>query len=133
MSAHLTRAALINAAPVVHVIDDDEAVRDALAILLRTYGFAARSYSSAEAFLDAPAPGPSDCIISDVQMPRLDGLELLSRLKRDGLTLPVIVMSGRGSRRMAEEAVARGAWGYVDKPFASDQIVEMVQDALAAA
>jgi FixJ family two-component response regulator len=118
--------------PLVHIIDDDAAVRDALSILLRVHGFLIRTYPSAESFLEADGQSEPGCILTDIQMPGMSGLELLARLGADGPLPPAIVMTGRSERRLAETAARRGA-RFVDKPFAPDEIVAAVTEALARA
>lgn len=116
--------------PLVHVIDDDEAVRESLAFLLGAAGFGVRSYESGEDFLaniDAIAPG---CIVTDVRMPGMSGLELLRYLKQRNLPLPVIVMTGHGDIALAVEAMKAGAVDFIEKPFDDEFIVGAVQAAL---
>jgi two-component system response regulator FixJ len=119
--------------PVVHLIDDDDAVRDAVSVLLRTRGLQVRAYASAEDFLgSAPAEAPG-CVLTDVQMPQMTGLELLRRLGSARAVLPVIVMTGRSERTMADEAIRQGAVAFIDKPFAPDEIVAAVRRAIEGA
>jgi two-component system response regulator FixJ len=119
--------------PVVHLIDDDDAVRDAVSILLRSRGLQVRTYASAEAFLgSAPAQAPG-CVLTDVQMQQMTGLELLARLGADRAVLPVIVMTGRAERTMAIEALRGGAVAFLDKPFAPDEVLDAVRSAIAGA
>src|SRR6202790_4870372 len=94
---------------VVHLIDDDDGVRQSLAFLLATSGFAVRVYESAIAFLDAAATLQPGCIITDVRMPGIDGLELQRQLKARRIGLPVIVMTGHGDVPLAVEAMKAGA------------------------
>ena len=90
---------------VVHLIDDDEGVRQALAFLLATAGHAVRVYESAEAFLGALGAVQPGCIVSDVRMPGIDGLALQRRLKEIGVTLPVVIMTGHADVPLAVEAM----------------------------
>ena len=114
----------------IHVIDDDEDVRKALAFLLSTAGYAVRVHDSASHFLgklDDVQPG---CIVSDVRMPGVDGIELLRRLKESGVGLPVIVMTGHADIAMAVEAMKAGALDFLEKPFADDVMLAAVDIAL---
>ena len=117
----------------VHIIDDDDAVRDSLAVLLELNDLPVATYASAQAFLDALATGAEGCVVTDVQMPRMTGLQLLAALRAGGHRLPVIVATGRADRSMAAEAMAHGAQAMLEKPFAPQAFVETVREALAAA
>ncbi len=120
----------------VHVVDDDEAVRESLAFLLRTANLEVKTYESAQAFLDsigAPASGGlSGCIVTDVRMPGLSGLELLQQLRRNQIQLPVIVITGHGDIQLAVEAMKSGAVDFLEKPFDDERVLEAVQSALAS-
>jgi two-component system response regulator FixJ len=114
---------------VVHVIDDDEAVRQSLEFLLRTARFEVKTYDSAVAFLDAlPADG-SGCIITDVRMPDVSGIDLLRRLKELGSAIPVIVITGHGDVPLAVEAMRIGAADFLEKPFDEDALLASVRAA----
>lgn len=117
----------------VHIIDDDEAVRDSLAVLLELNDLPVETYPSAQAFLDALAKGAEGCVVTDVQMPDMNGLELLAALRAGGHHLPVIVATARAHRQMAAEAYAHGAQVLLEKPFAPQAFVDAVRGALAAA
>jgi two-component system response regulator FixJ len=117
--------------PLVHVVDDDEAVRDSLALLLDAAGFATRAYDSAEAFLSVLPGLTSGCVITDVRMPELDGLELQRRIADVGVSLPVIVMTGHGDVPIAVEALKAGAADFLEKPFDDEQLIGAVRRALA--
>lgn len=116
---------------VVHLIDDDEDVRRALAFLLGTAGLAVRVYESASAFLDQDNASATGCVVSDVRMPGIDGLELLRRLKASGLALPVIIMTGHADVPLAVEAMKIGAADFIEKPFADDVLLGAIEVALA--
>jgi two-component system response regulator FixJ len=120
-------------ASAVHIIDDDAAVRDSLAILLETHGLPVATYASAEAFLDALAAGADGCVVTDVQMPGMNGLVLLAALKAGGHALPVIVVTARSGQTLAAEALAQGAAVLLEKPFAPAALVAAVRDALPGA
>jgi two-component system, LuxR family, response regulator FixJ len=114
----------------VHVIDDDEAVRESIEFLLRSTGLAVKTYESAAAFLDvAPSIGHG-CIITDVRMPGLSGIDLLRRLKDMQIQLPVIVITGHGDVPLAVEAMKFGAVDFLEKPFDDDVLLASVRSAL---
>lgn len=114
----------------VHIIDDDDAVRDSLAVLLEIRGVPVETYASAAAFLVALADGAEGCVVTDVQMPDMNGLELLAALRADGHTLPVIVATARSDRAMAAEVMAHGATALIEKPFTPDAFIAAVSKAL---
>jgi len=116
--------------PQVHVIDDDEAVRQSLDFLLRAAGNEVRTYESAVAFLEALPGITSGCIITDVRMPQLSGIDLLRRLKELDVRIPVIVVTGHGDVALAVEAMKIGAVDFLEKPFDDEILVGMVQSAL---
>ena len=116
---------------VVHLIDDDEGVRRALAFLLGTAGLAVRVYESASAFLDQDRDSLTGCVVSDVRMPGIDGLELLRRLKASGVTLPVIIMTGHADVPLAVEAMKIGAVDFIEKPFPDDVLLGAIKVAFA--
>jgi two-component system, LuxR family, response regulator FixJ len=117
--------------PAVHIIDDDDAVRDSLAVLLEIRGVPVVTYGSAEAFLEALAEGAEGCVVTDVQMPGMSGLELLAKVRADGRDLPVIVATARSGKTLAGEAMAHGAAALLEKPFAPDDFVTVVKAAMA--
>lgn len=119
------------ASTVVQVIDDDPAMRDSLDFLLGSAGFAVELFDSAEAFLAAPASHSAGCVLTDVRMGGLDGLELLSRLREAGRDIPVIVMTGHGDVPLAVKAMKLGATDFVEKPIDGDSLIAAVQAALA--
>jgi two-component system, LuxR family, response regulator FixJ len=115
----------------VHVIDDDEAVRESLEFLLRTAHFQVRTYDSAVAFLKALPAGVSGCVITDVRMPEMSGIDLLRRLKELGLAAPVIVITGHGDVPLAVEAMKIGAADFLEKPFDEEALLASVRAALS--
>jgi two-component system response regulator FixJ len=117
---------------VVHVIDDDEAVRDSLTFLLRSARLDVRAYESALAFLNALPGIGAGCVITDVRMPELGGIDLLRRLRDRGVTMPVIVMTGHGDVPLAVEAMKVGAVDFFEKPFDDDAMLAAVRAALGA-
>jgi two-component system response regulator FixJ len=119
-------------APLVHIVDDDEAVRDSLTLLLESSGFNVRTYGSATALLEnLPQQNPG-CVLTDVRMPEVDGLELQRQLIQLGARLPVIVMTGHGDVPIAVEALKAGATDFLEKPFDDSQLIAAVTNALAA-
>jgi two-component system, LuxR family, response regulator FixJ len=119
-------------APLVHVVDDDEAVRDSLSLLLESAGLTVRTYDSATTFLTALPNLAAGCVLTDVRMPGLDGLELQRRLTQLGVRLPVIVMTGHGDVPIAVAALKAGASDFIEKPFDDVQLLAAISSALAA-
>src|SRR5688500_10731946 len=115
---------------VVHVIDDDEAVRDSLAFLLTAARLRVRTYDSATSFLSALGDAESGCIITDVRMPGITGVDLLRRLKELKVGMPVIVITGHGDVQLAVEAMKIGAADFIEKPFDDEQLLAAVRSAL---
>jgi two-component system, LuxR family, response regulator FixJ len=115
---------------IVHVIDDDEAVRQSIEFLLRTSGVMARTYDSASAFLDVLPTVESGCIITDVRMPGISGIELLRRLGEMRIRIPVIVITGHGDVPLAVEAMKNGAVDFLEKPFEDELLLASVRSAL---
>ncbi len=114
----------------IYVVDDDEAVRESLQVLLETRGFSVSTYGSAEAFLGAYRPGSGACAVVDLRMPGMDGLQLIERLKGDGASLPVIMVTGHGDVPLAVRAMKAGAADFVEKPYGNDVILGAVARAL---
>jgi two-component system, LuxR family, response regulator FixJ len=119
-----------NCEAVVHVIDDDAAVRDALAFVLASEDLKVHTYASAEAFLTALPPEVDGCIVTDVRMPGISGIELLRRLRKMGLMLPVIVVTGHADAHIAAEAINSGALACVMKPFNDDGLLSTIRSVL---
>jgi len=115
---------------VVHIVDDDEAVRQSLAFLLSSAGLAVRLYDSATAFLAGLARVKGGCLITDMRMPDMTGLELLHALKARACGLPAIVITGHGDVALAVEAMKAGAVDFIEKPFDEEAILHAVQAAL---
>ncbi len=115
---------------IVYVIDDDDAVRQSLEFLLKTAGISVRGFESAKAFLDVLPAIKSGCIITDVRMPEITGIDLLRRLKEKGLDVPVIVITGHGDISLAVEAMKIGAIDFLEKPFDDDLLLASVRSAL---
>jgi len=114
----------------VHVIDDDEAIRDSLTFLLRTARLDVQSYPSAMAFLEALPEANLSCVITDVRMPGMSGIDLLRRLRERKISVPVIVITGHGDIPLAVEAMRIGAIDFLEKPFDDEVLIASVKAAL---
>ena len=119
------------AEPTVHVIDDDDSAREALAFLIDCAGLQVRTYESAVRFLDAVPAMEHGCIVTDVRMPELTGVELIGRLKALGVKDPVIVITGHADVPMAIQAMKAGVADFLEKPFSDDAILGAIRSALA--
>jgi len=115
---------------VVHLVDDDEDVRRALAFLLATAGLEVRVYESAAALLENFDTAQSGCVVSDVRMPGMDGIQLLRHLRKKGVTLPVIIMTGHADVALAVGAMKAGAVDFIEKPFSDDVLLAAIAAAL---
>lgn len=116
---------------VVHVIDDDAVIRDSLEILLATEGFDARVYASAAKFLEQVETLDGGCIVTDLRMPGMTGIELLEKLQELRIELPVVVITGDGDRALAVQAMKAGASGILAKPFDVDELIACLRSAIA--
>lgn len=117
--------------PVVFVVDDDESVRSSLRFLLRTVGLESRAFGSAAEFLSAYDPAQAGCLVLDVRMPGMSGLELQRELTLRGAIIPVIFITGHGDIPMAVEAMQQGAHDFLQKPFRDEDLIQRIQLALA--
>jgi two-component system response regulator FixJ len=117
----------------VHVIDDDDSARDSLAFLLDCAGLEVQTYPSAIAFLEAVPAMAHGCIVTDVRMPEMNGVELIGKLKEIGVPDPVIVITGHADVPMAIEAMKKGVSDFIEKPFSDEVILTAVHSALADA
>jgi two-component system response regulator FixJ len=117
----------------VFVVDDDDAMRDSLDFLLSSAGCAVRTFEAAERLLEALTDSNCGCVVSDVRMPGIDGLELLRRIKAAHPGLPVVIITGHGDVPLAVEAMKLGAADFVEKPFDDERLIGVVQAALAGA
>jgi len=113
-----------------HVIDDDQAVRESIEFLLRSARLTVKTYETASAFLAVAPTIGSGCVITDVRMPGISGIDLLRRLKEMGIGLPVIVITGHGDVPLAVEAMKFGAVDFLEKPFNDDVLLASVRSAL---
>jgi FixJ family two-component response regulator len=115
---------------VVHVVDDDEAVRSSLKLLLKSAGLSTLAYASAAEFLAAYQDDQPGCLVLDIRMPGMNGLELQDELTRRGAMIPVIFITGHGDVPMAVEAMQRGAMDFLQKPFRDEDLIDRVRKAL---
>ena len=120
----------------LHIVDDEEVIRDALAWLAQSRGLTARGYAGGQSFLDSVGePDPSgDCVLLDVRMPDMNGVAVFDQLIGRGLLprLPVIFLTGHGDVPMAVDSLKRGAFDFFEKPFNDNQLMDRVEEALAA-
>jgi two-component system response regulator FixJ len=115
----------------VYIVDDDDAVRDSLSVLLESKAYTVRSFGSAPEFLAAAPSLPVGCLIADIRMPEMDGLELQQRLIERSLHFPMIVITGHGDVPLAVRAMKAGAIDFIEKPFASEAILDSLGAALS--
>jgi len=115
------------AEPLVHVIDDDDAMRDSLEFLFQTVDLPVRTYDSAVGFLQTNVAGAVGCIVTDVRMPEMSGLDLVRELTRRGAGLPVIIITGHGDVPLAVEAMKAGARDFLEKPFDDERLLAVVR------
>jgi FixJ family two-component response regulator len=115
----------------VFVVDDDAGIREGLALLLETVGQRYELYSSATEFLDAYDSSKGGCLVLDIRMPRMSGLELQEKLNEQGSPLPIIFITGHGDIQMAVEAMRRGALDFIRKPFREQDLLDRINEALA--
>jgi two-component system response regulator FixJ len=118
-------------APIVYIVDDDDAIRAALRLLLKSVGLAATPLSSAQEFLASYQPQQPGCLILDVRMPGMSGLDLQQELNVRGAIIPVIFITGHGDVPMAVEAMQQGAFDFLQKPFRDQDLIDRIQRALA--
>ncbi|WP_448042163.1 response regulator FixJ [Bradyrhizobium liaoningense] len=117
----------------IYVIDDDAAMRDSLNFLLDSSGFHVRLFDNAQSFLDALPGLAFGCVLSDVRMPGLDGIELLKRMKAQQSPFPILIMTGHGDVPLAVEAMKLGAVDFLEKPFEDDRLTAMIESAIRQA
>ncbi|HEX5379975.1 MAG TPA: response regulator FixJ [Phenylobacterium sp.] len=117
----------------VHVIDDDDAMRDSLAFLLDSAGFEARTYGSAGLFLETAGDLSDGCVVTDVRMPGMNGLELTRRLKSLGVNLPIVMITGHGDVPLAVESMKAGVADFLEKPFDDEALLRAIRSALRPA
>lgn len=120
----------MNEEPTVFVVDDDEAIRDSIGMLLDTVGIAHEAFASATDFLERFEDGLTGCLVLDIRMPTLSGLDLQERLIERGGSIPIIFITGHGDVPMAVEAMKRGAVDFIRKPFRDQELLNRVNEAL---
>jgi len=116
--------------PMVFVVDDDEAMRDSIVCLLESANLPSRMFADAGAFLKSCDPRQSGCILLDIRMPGMSGMELLEHLKANGYSMPAIIITGHGDVPLAVRALKSGAFDFVQKPFNADELLNKVRAAL---
>ena len=114
---------------IVHVVDDEEAIRRSIGFMLKTSGFAVHSYSSGDDFLAAVKSAEVGCVLMDIRMPGMDGLEVHEEMRRRGITLPVVVLTGHGDVNLAVRAIKGGAVDFIEKPFEKATLIHAIEDA----
>ena len=117
----------------VYVIDDDEAMRDSLNFLLDSAGYRVTLFETATSFLEALPRLEFGCVVSDVRMPGIDGIELLKRMKATGNRFPILIMTGHGDVPLAVEAMKLGALDFLEKPFEDERLTAMIEGAIREA
>lgn len=117
----------------IFIVDDDQAIRQSLSFLLGSEGIESQSFANAHEFLDRCHPSDDDCLILDVDLPGVDGIQLLERVRAQGLKLPVFVVTGYPSAFVRQRAEEAGATVFLEKPLNEDRIVSLVRDSAASA
>lgn len=118
--------------PCVHIVDDDEAIRDALAWMLKSRALNSRSYDSAENFLASWSPELGGCVVMDMRMSGMTGFDCFEALLDQGSTLPVIFLTGHGDVPLAVATLKKGAFDFFEKPFDDNALINRIREALAA-
>jgi len=118
------------AEPTIFIVDDDTAMQDSLSWLIETIGYPVKTYSSAQEFLDAYDPQLPGCLILDVRLPGMSGLQLQQKLRTDNINIPVIIITGHGDVPMAVKAMQQGAQVFLEKPFRDQDLLDNIQEAL---
>jgi two-component system response regulator FixJ len=117
----------------IHIVDDDDAVRDSMRVLLESLGFEVRDYNSAIDFLNRRGVERKGCLLLDLHMPVMSGIELLEQMQSEGSMLPTIVITGRGDPVLRERALKSGALALIDKPVSDDALLGAIDRAFTAA
>jgi two-component system, LuxR family, response regulator FixJ len=120
----------MNSNPTVFVVDDDQAMRNSLEWLIESIGMKVKTYSSAVEFLNSYYPGQAGCLLLDVRMPGMSGLELQIHLSRQDSRLPVVIITGHGDVAMAVKAMKSGAVDFIEKPFHDEELLASIRNAL---
>lgn len=114
----------------IHVIDDDPAIRDSLSLLLTTEGHEVRTHESAQSFLEAIGEGENGCVVTVVRMPGLSGLDLIEKMRKRHISMPIIVITGHADIPLAVQAMKQGAVDFLEKPFDEDALLASIQQVL---
>ena len=117
-------------APIISIIDDDDSVRSSVRSLVRSLGLSARTFGSAEEFLQSPHVDDTSCLISDLQMPGLNGVDLQKSLLAQGRRIPIIFVTAFPEERLRARALAAGALGFLGKPFESETLIKLIEKAI---
>jgi two-component system response regulator FixJ len=115
----------------VHIVDDEDSIRRSLSFMLKTSGFQVSTYSSGVEFLRAAKSAEPGCILLDIRMPEMDGLEVQAELAKRGITMPVIVLTGHGDISVAVRAMRAGAVDFLEKPFEKAQLITAIAEGFA--
>jgi FixJ family two-component response regulator len=121
----------MNYTPQISIVDDDDSVRDALKSLIDSVGFRTEVFASGEAFLNSPDIAQTDCLITDVRMPGMSGLELQERLNAAGSSIPIVFISAHDDREARTRAMRGGAIDFLQKPFSEDSLLHAIDACLA--
>jgi len=116
---------------IVYVVDDDKLARESLGWLIDSVGLPVKVYESGQKFLDDYQKGMAGCLVLDVRMPDINGMDLHAKLKQDGCTLPVIIMTGHADVAMAVRAMKAGVYDFIEKPYNDSLMLERIQSAIA--
>jgi len=119
--------------PIIHVIDDDPAMLDSLRLLLQVEGYSVSAYGSAHAFLDGICSDHFGCVLTDMHMPEISGLDLLAIMKEQRVSMPVIVITAHADNQLASAAKELGAYDFFAKPFDHDTLLASIREALEGA
>lgn len=120
-----------NTEQTVYIVEDDEAVRDSLSLLLQSEGLPVIAYDRASRFLEDWRPDMAGCVVLDIRMPEMDGMELQEALVERGSDLPIIFVTGHGDVPLAVEAMRKGAVDFIEKPYHEEQLLEKIRNALS--
>jgi two-component system, LuxR family, response regulator FixJ len=113
--------------PIVYIIDDDRDVRHSISFMLHTDGIANRAFAGGQEFMEAQPSLPPGCLLLDVRMPRMSGLDVLAALNEQGCTWPVVVMTGHGEGDLGTRAIRLGARDFIEKPFEADLLLHCLR------
>jgi len=116
--------------PTIFIVDDDPAMRDSLSWLIETIGYPVELFSSAQDFLDSYNVNSAGCLILDVRLPGMSGLQLQQKMNQENINLPIIIISGHGDVPMAVKAMQQGAQVFLEKPFRDQELLDNIQEAL---